>query len=382
MKKHSTWVIVVAAGMGKRFGGVIPKQFVQINGKPLFLHTLEALWNAFPFDGMIVTLPPGKETNREILREFSKNDRILLTAGGKTRTASVKAALKKLPLQADIVLVHDAARPKVNGRLISSVVDGAVRFGACVPLLTPCDTVKEIKSDGFVLRTLAREHLGLVQTPQGFRRELLLEAYHKCRARNFPDDAALLEHLGYKVHYVEGYHQNIKVTTPPDLERIFPDLSVRIGHGYDVHRLRTGRRMVLAGVPITSPKGELAHSDGDVALHALMDAMLGAVALGDIGHYFPPSDPKLKGVSSLVLLEKTASLLSGCGWKVEQIDITVLLQFPKISPYIDSMRHTVARVLAISLDRVSIKATTEEGLGITGKGQAVAAHAVVLVRKT
>jgi 2-C-methyl-D-erythritol 4-phosphate cytidylyltransferase/2-C-methyl-D-erythritol 2,4-cyclodiphosphate synthase len=381
MRKYRTWIIVVAAGKGKRFGGSTPKQFIQINGKPLFLHTLEALWNAFPFDGMIIALPPGKENNRYILGEFSDNDKIILTAGGRTRTASVKSSLKKLPAQVDIVLVHDAARPKISGRLVSSIVDGAVRFGACVPLLTPCDTVKELSAQGVVLRTLDRDRLGLVQTPQGFRKELLLEAYRKCRAKSFPDDAALLEKLGYDVHYVEGSYQNIKVTTPLDLERIFPQLALRIGHGYDVHRLRNGRKLVLAGVPIASPKGEMAHSDGDVALHALMDAMLGAAALGDIGKYFPPSDPKLKGISSLVLLEKTSSLLRGSGWKVEQIDITILLQFPKISPYLGCMRRTVAGVLDIPPDRVSIKATTEEGLGLTGKGQAVAAHAVVLVRK-
>ncbi len=373
------WAIVVAAGRGERFGAGTPKQFVRVERKTVLQHALHALWDAFPFAGMVVAVPPGREKKRELLDRFERDDRVRLVAGGKSRTASVRAALRAVPARAEIVLVHDAARPRVSGRLVAAVVEGARRHGACVPVLRPADTVKELDGKGRVRRTLDRSALGLVQTPQGFRREVLLRAFRRCGRREFTDDAALVEAAGGDVFSVPGDTENSKITTAADLERLFPRAELRIGHGYDAHRLAEGRKLVLGGVEIESPVGPLAHSDGDVALHALMDALVGATAFGDIGRHFPSSDERLRGISSLVLLDRTKKILHEAGFAPHSVDITIVLERPRLSPFVDRMREKISAALGISLSQVSVKATTEEGLGFTGTGQGVAAHAVALV---
>ena len=269
------------------------------------------------------------------------------------------------------MLVHDAARPFVTEDVVQEVIRGAFDRGAAVPCVAVKDSLRE--NEGERSRCVDRSRFFAVQTPQGFRKELLDEAYEKACKDGFSgtDDASLVERLGYNVEIVDGDYDNIKITTKEDLP-----MENRIGTGFDVHRLVEGRKLILGGVEIPYEKGLDGHSDADVLIHALMDALLGAAAMGDIGRHFPDTDDAYKGISSMKLLDRVNNILAENMYSIGNADITVIAQKPKLSPYIEKMRENVADVLGIGKDLINIKATTTEKLGFTGRGEGIAAEAV------
>lgn len=373
----SAWGILVAAGSGSRLGAEENKILLPLGGEALFCHGLRLLKGLC--EGVILVIRPEDEAAvaAALARAGLAADSIAY--GGETRRHSVENALQKLPEGADLLLVHDAARPFAGLEMAREVMRRARDTGAAVPALPVTDTLKKGEK-GLVTGTQLREGLYAVQTPQGFRRELLLRAYRECPDA-LTDDAGLVERLGLPVALVPGSRRNIKITLPEDYamaEQMMGN-GTRVGMGYDVHRLAEGRELILGGVRIPHEKGLLGHSDADVALHALIDALLGACALGDIGRHFPDSDPQYRGVSSLLLLEKTAGILREAGFRPLQCDLTIIAQLPRLAPHIPGMRANIAAALGIPLDRVGLKATTTEGLGFAGREEGIAAQAVAVV---
>ena len=382
-KQPTCWALVPAAGAGTRFGGPEPKQFQAAGGVPLLHRTLRALLACPRVAGLAVAVPADRLDRQRVLPpELRADPRVRLCAGGASRTASVRAALELLPDDCGLVLVHDGARPRVASGLVERVAAAAERTGACAPGLAPADTVKRVGADGRVAATLEREALRLIQTPQGFRREVLERAYAWLDAQPAPprltDDAGLVEASGQPVALVAGEPDNLKITRPRDLAAAGLALP-RVGHGYDVHRLVAGRPLRLGGVEVPAAVGLLGHSDGDVALHALADALLGAAALGDIGRMFPDDDPAWAGADSRALLARVVERLAASGLAPASADVTIVAQRPRLAAHLPAMAAAVARVLGLDAGEVNVKATTEEGLGLTGDGQAMAAYAVCVV---
>jgi 2-C-methyl-D-erythritol 4-phosphate cytidylyltransferase/2-C-methyl-D-erythritol 2,4-cyclodiphosphate synthase len=319
---------------------------------------------------------------------------VRVVPGGERRQDSVARAFDYVAASADVVLIHDAARPFVTAGLIERTIDAAMTHGAAIAAVQSRDTVKRVvrKGDSAVIaETIPRETVYLAQTPQGFRREVLAAAVAVGRSGvEATDEAALAERAGYRVHVVEGDSGNVKITTAGDLEtarqRILAGRGVRersilprVGTGYDLHRLVEGRPLVLGGVTIPSDRGALGHSDADVVCHAATDALLGAASLGDIGRHFPDTDPRWKDADSLTLLRDAARLVREQGYDVVNLDVTVVLERPKIKEAADEMRTRIARALGIEPGSVSVKGKTNEGMDATGRGEAVAAHAVALL---
>lgn len=294
----------------------------------------------------------------------------------------MRNGLSLLPEDCDIVLVHDGARPLVDDQTIENVLSTVRKYGSGVAATPVTDTIKRVGADDIVADTPPRGQLRAVQTPQGFSRALLCRAHAEI-AQRCTDDAALVEQLGVPVHLCPGSPHNLKLTTPEDiaLAEFYLSGMPRIGHGYDAHRLVEGRRFILGGVDIPHEKGLLGHSDADVLLHAIADALLGAAALGDIGRHFPDKDPQYEGISSLVLLQKTAEILRNHGFAPMNIDATVIAQRPKLAPHIDQMRENIAAALSLSEEAVSVKATTSEHMGFEGEELGISAHAVAMICK-
>jgi 2-C-methyl-D-erythritol 4-phosphate cytidylyltransferase / 2-C-methyl-D-erythritol 2,4-cyclodiphosphate synthase len=291
-----------------------------------------------------------------------------------------------VPDAADVVLIHDAARPFVSAETISRTIDAAARHGAAITALEVRDTVKRVERD-VIVETVPRESIFLAQTPQGFRREVLAAAIAMGRSGvEATDEAALAERAGHPVHVVRGETTNVKITTDEDLafarRHVGVSAAGRVGTGYDLHRLVDGRRLVLAGVTIPSSRGALGHSDADVVCHAVTDAILGAANLGDIGRHFPDTDPRWKGASSIALLRHAVALVGAERFEIANVDVTVVLESPRIKDYIEAMRVGLAGALGIEAARVSIKGKTNEGVDAVGRGEAIAAHAVALLRDT
>ena len=375
----SAWGILVAAGSGSRLGAEQNKILLPLGGEALFCHGLRLLKRLC--EGVILVIRPEDEAavTAALARAGLAADSVAY--GGETRRHSVENALQKLPEGADLLLVHDAARPFAGLEMAREVLRRAREAGAAVPALPVTDTLKKGEK-GLVTGTQLREGLYAVQTPQGFRRELLARAYRECPDA-LTDDAGLVERLGLPVALVPGSRRNIKITLPEDYamaEQMMGN-GTRVGTGYDVHRLAEGRPLILGGVAIPHEKGLLGHSDADAALHALIDALLGACALGDIGRHFPDSNPQYRGISSLLLLEKTAGILREAGFRPLQCDLTIMAQRPRLAPHIPGMRANIAAALGIPLDRVGLKATTTEGLGFAGREEGIAAQAVAVVEK-
>jgi 2-C-methyl-D-erythritol 2,4-cyclodiphosphate synthase len=307
-----------------------------------------------------------------------------IVPGGAQRQDSVYAALSTIPEDVDFVLVHDGARPFVTEETIEALIEGTVKHGAAVAAVPVKDTIKSAE-DGIFSETLDRSRLYSIQTPQGFGRKLLKQAYERAFSENFygTDDAVLVEKMGEKVYLVKGDYHNIKITTKEDIilgEAILGE-ETRIGTGYDVHRLTEGRKLILGGVEIPFDKGLLGHSDADVLIHAIMDALLGAAALGDIGRHFPDNDESYRGISSLLLLKRVGGLLTESGCRIGNIDAVVIAQRPKIAPYIGEMTARIAETLDIEENRINIKGTTTEKLGFCGREEGIAAQASVLIRR-
>jgi len=369
------WAIVAAAGSGARFGAAGGKQFVHFQGISLLERTLRALEKCADLQGMVVVVPPDR------VEGIKSRPAMRVIAGGERRVDSVRAGLAEIPDDCDLVLVHDGVRPGVTPELVVRVVEAARREGAAVPVLPVRDTVKEVDDAGRVVRTISRNPLRVVQTPQGFRREVLKRAYAWAGQNgnpDFTDDAALVEASGQLVVAVSGDEENVKVTVPGDLIRLGL-LVPRVGHGYDVHRLESGRKLMLGGVEIEHHRGLLGHSDGDVALHALCDALLGAASLPDIGQQFPDTDPRYSGADSLELLRRVVMLVQAAGWRPSSADLTLVAERPRLSAHLPRMAEKIAQVLGVQPESIGLKATTEEGLGFTGQKEGIAAHAMVVL---
>jgi 2-C-methyl-D-erythritol 4-phosphate cytidylyltransferase/2-C-methyl-D-erythritol 2,4-cyclodiphosphate synthase len=383
----ATWAIIVAGGRGQRFGTVAPKQFLPLGDQPLLQHSLQLFSSAKKITGIILVLP------EEFVGEWREKLRgldVRVTAGGATRQESVSKGLAQVPVDVSWIVIHDAARPFVTLQLLENLLTVAQEHGAAIPAIPVADTLKKGDDQGRVLETVDRQDLFRVQTPQVFSRDLLKEAlaWAKENSVDGTDEAGLVEKMGRPVRLISGEEFNFKVTQPSDLEmaqalwshRHMNGLPViRIGEGYDVHRLVEGRPLILGGVNIPFEKGLLGHSDADALSHAIADALLGAAALGDLGAHFPDTDPRWKGANSLDLLAAVQALLAKKSFFVQNLDATLLCQAPKLAPHIPAMRHNLARVLKMDQGRISVKATTEEGLGFTGRQEGIAARAVALI---
>lgn len=380
--------VVVAAGSSSRMGGSVPKQLMELCGKPVLSHTLSAFEKTPEVETVVVVCREEDMARiKEITENFSKIK--ALVPGGKTRQASVAAGVKAAG-ECGFVAIHDGARPLITPEEIRQVVADAKIWGASTLAAPVTDTIKTAGEQELVEETLDRSILRAVQTPQVFRKDEYVRAMEAAKAagKDFTDDCQLMEFSGKPVHLCPGKRSNLKLTTPEDflfargilMEREERKNGMRIGHGYDVHRLTEGRKLILGGVEIPWDKGLFGHSDADVLAHAIADALLGAAALGDIGKLFPDNDPAYKGADSLKLLAEVCRRVREAGYEVENIDATILAQAPKLRPYIDRMRENLAAACGISPGQVSVKATTEEGLGFTGAGEGMAAHSVCLLR--
>jgi len=381
-RELKVWAIVTAGGVGRRMGAGVAKQFLKVSGKPILTITLENLSSWGGFAGFVVTAPEADiDATYEAVSTVSG---VKVVAGGETRQDSVLRGLEALSDAApeDIVFIHDGVRPYPPLELFDKMVKLAAPEGAI--LASPAtDTVKAV--DGSIIEgTLDRERLFFAQTPQAFPYGYILETHRDAKTRGViaTDDASLSEERGGRVNVIPSLPGNIKVTTPEDLkmvrlkERV---AEIRMGHGYDVHRLVSGRALTIGGVVIEHEKGLLGHSDADVATHAVADAILGAAALGDIGKHFPDTDPGFKGADSLMLLREVAGIVAAEGYGVANVDITIVAQRPKLAPHIPKMREKLAAALQIGVERVSVKATTTEGLGFEGREEGISAHAVALL---
>lgn len=447
-KGVKTIAVIVAAGSGRRMGGGINKQYINIAGKPVLARSVQCFENDPHIDEIIITVRTGEEEKcrRDIIKAYGFKKISAVIAGGAERQDSVCAAIDFInsrvsaaaqsgcgsdrsgktthadSADSPFVLIHDGARPLVTENIIDSVLETCFMYGAAIPAVPLKDTVKFVDtsvSGAVVTSTPKRGSLRAVQTPQGFRLDIISRAYYSCTTDTVvTDDASLVEAAGMTVHVVQGDESNIKITTPGDTalaEMLLKALNAdnfrqnvrcntdsayaekkssnctaeekflcripRTGMGYDVHAFAAGRKLVLGGVDIPHERGLLGHSDADVLIHAVMDALLGAAALGDIGKHFPDSDPRYKGISSLLLLGHVAELLRSNGWLIVNIDATVIAQRPKIAPHIPAMKKNMAKVLKISESQINIKGTTTERLGFTGREEGIAAQSVAVIIK-
>jgi 2-C-methyl-D-erythritol 4-phosphate cytidylyltransferase/2-C-methyl-D-erythritol 2,4-cyclodiphosphate synthase len=394
--------IIAAGGRGARLGAAEPKQLLAIGGRTILERSVTALLSHPSVTEVIVALPQDLVGSLPAhLRDSAKPLRVV--AGGARRQDSVANAFRAASELSDIIVIHDAARPFASADLIGRTIAAAAESGAALAALPARDTVKRASGPAEagryrnVAETLPRDTIFLAQTPQAFRRDVLRDALQS--SDDATDEATLAERAGHDVRLVEGEASNIKITTRDDLTlaeaiarstdgfasggvgRTAPARTGRAGTGYDLHRLVEGRPLVLGGVLIPADRGALGHSDADVVCHAATDAILGAVGLGDIGRHFPDSDPRWKGASSVDLLRRAAAMVAEHGFEVGNLDVTVVLEAPKIRDYVDAMRQEVAKALAIDVGRVSIKGKTNEGVDAVGRGEAIAAHAIVIVRQ-
>jgi len=380
--------VVVAAGRGQRAGGDVPKQYRELAGEPVIRPTLNAFL-AHPQIGAVqpVIHPSDHDAFRAATVGLEKLRPPVW--GGATRQASVRAGLDSLGASAPaLVLIHDAARPFLTAALITRAIEAGTAYGAAVPGLAIADTVKSIDDAAIVTATLDRGRLRAVQTPQAFAFDLISAAHRRAAAaglENFSDDAALAEWAGHRVSVFEGEAGNVKLTTNDDfaraeISRAAALADLRTGNGFDVHAFADGDHVMLAGIRIPHSRGVTGHSDADVALHALVDAILGALAEGDIGQHFPPSDPQWRGASSDRFLAFACERVRARGGMIAHLDVTIVCEAPKISPHRDAMRARIAAIAGIAVSRVAVKATTSERLGFTGRGEGIAAMATATVR--
>ena len=374
----STWAILLSGGSGTRMGAEMNKTLLPLMGECALMRALRALRRHC--DGAVIVLRPEDENAVRAALTDSGLTAEAFAYGGADRQESVGNGLRQLPEDCDIVLVHDGARPLPDDETIVNVIESVRKYGSGVASTAVTDTIKQVTPDGIVAATPDRSTLRAVQTPQGFRRDLLERAHREIGER-CTDDAALVAKLGVPIRLTEGSPRNIKLTTPEDMKlaQFYLNGLPRVGHGYDAHRLVEGRRLVLGGVDIAWEKGLLGHSDADVLVHAVIDALLGAAALGDIGQHFPDKDPQYKDVSSIKLLKETGRILREAGFSVRNIDATLIAQRPKLAAHIPQMRSNIAAALGMDAAFVSVKATTTEGMGFEGAGEGISAHAVALI---
>ena len=383
-----TVMMVAAAGSSTRMGQ--PKQHIRLDDKPVLLHTLLALQQVPSVDALLlITRPEDGAFFADLAAQAGVTKLKTVVPGGATRQQSVAAGLAALPLEATLVGIHDGARPLIPPEAVEKLIATARQMGAAALATPSTDTLKQVDDRRIVIGTPDRSRIWRVQTPQVFDRATLCAAMEQALVEglDFTDECQLMEHIGHPVQLVPGPATNLKLTTPEDVrlarallhnrgKEIAP---MRIGHGYDVHRLVEGRPLILGGITIPHEKGLLGHSDADVLTHAAMDALLGAAALGDIGKLFPDNDPAFAGADSLVLMQRVMDRLREEDYRLGNLDVTVLCQRPKLAPHIPAMRERLAAACGVPVEQISIKATTEEGLGFTGSGEGIAAHAVCLL---
>ncbi len=374
--KKTISAIIVAAGKSTRMGQ--NKILMKIMGKSVLVHTVGAIEKADICDETIVV---ASEENipafREELKEF---ENITIVAGGKTRGESVYNGI--MEAKGDFVLIHDGARPLVSQEIIKNTVETALKTGAAAAGVAPKDTIKVVSKEKVIESTVDRKCAILIQTPQVFGREMIKDAYEKF-GFDETDDCALVEKAGGKISVTEGSYENIKITTPEDIFTATRILgggnAMRIGTGFDTHKLVQGRDLIIGGVKIPHDKGLLGHSDADVLCHAIIDALFGAAALGDIGRHFPDTDEKYKGADSIALLSEAARLIREKGYEIGNIDSTIIVQKPKMAPHIEKMRENLALAMGVEIEKVSVKAKTNEQMGFTGREEGIEARAVALL---
>ena len=388
--------VIVGAGGGRRLGGV-EKAFMTLGGQPLICHSVLAFETATEIDAIcLVVAPDSVQRGQDLAREHGWKKVMAVVSGGAERQDSVRAGLEALA-GCEWVLIHDAARPLVTQAMIREGLAAARAHGAAVAATPVRDTLKRAASEGrfpVIGDTVDRSALWAAQTPQVFRASLLRDAYIRvgAAASRFTDDGGLVQAAGFPVHVFAGDPRNVKVTLPEDVMMVesllgtsnesVPRGAPRVGTGYDIHRTEAGRRLVLGGVELPSDFGLAGHSDADVLTHALIDALFGACGLPDIGRHFPPGDPRYAGADSIGLLEEARRLAAGSGWEPVSADSTVICERPKLAPHISAMRARLAGALRLPAEAVNVKAKTNEGLDAVGRGDAIAAQAIILVKYT
>lgn len=376
-------VIIAAGGSSSRMGG-IDKLFRLIDGMPVIIKTCLAFLNNSNFSTIVVSIKDeSKEKLISLLSQYGIDDRIIVVSGGETRQESVTNAINAMD-ECEYIAIHDGARPFVTQQLLNNCVDTALNYGSAVPVLASTDTLKQVKNDS-VIGTVDRNEIFRVQTPQIFVYKEYVDAIRSVSDLSYTDDSMMMEKNGIKVHVCSGELSNIKLTYEDDFS--YADFLTkgikmyRNGIGYDVHRLVEGRKLTLCGVEIPYEKGLLGHSDADVAIHSLMDAILGAASMGDIGKMFPDNDDRYKDADSVELLKTVVENVNNAGYTIVNADITVIAQRPKLSAYTNEMRRIVSSACGCELDSISIKATTEEGLGFTGEGLGISAISTCTLSK-
>lgn len=377
-----TVALVVAAGRGRRFGGELPKQYAPLGGRTVLYHTVLRLLSHPAIEGVRCVIHPDDRA----LYESAVEGLAVLdpVGGGETRQDSVRMGLQSLQsLNPTKILIHDAARPFATTALIDGVIDALDQHPGAIPAVAVADTLKR-GQDGVVADTVARESLYRAQTPQGFRFADILKAHESLSGHELTDDASLFERANLSVALTSGTEDNFKITTPEDMMRaehlLATNSETRTAQGFDVHRFGSGTFVTLCGVEVAHSHGLAGHSDADVALHALTDALLGTIGAGDIGQHFPPTEDKWKGASSDQFVRHGLELVHSQGGEIVNVDVTLICEAPKIGPVRTAMVAKVAEILEIDESRVSIKATTTEGLGFTGRREGIAAQALVSVR--
>jgi 2-C-methyl-D-erythritol 4-phosphate cytidylyltransferase/2-C-methyl-D-erythritol 2,4-cyclodiphosphate synthase len=384
--------VIAAGGTGTRMLAALPKQFLEISGKPLLLHTIENIVSVEAIAQVIVALPAEHISRAEsILREHPMRVPVECVAGGANRQESVYCGVRRVRPEMDIILVHDAVRPFCYPDMVQRILQHAWEKGSAVAGMPATETIQRVSGEGEVMETPARRELYAIQTPQVFHAGILRSALERASSEGFTgtDESSVVRWAGYPVFIVEGSSDNIKITRPQDLKLAELIMSgytqneegagMRIGQGIDYHRLVQGRKLILGGVTVPFEKGLEGHSDADVLAHAVCDALLGAASMGDIGRHFPDTDPVNRGRSSMEFLEQICARIRAEGWKIQNVDATLLAQKPKLAPYMQAMRQNIAAALDLAVETVNVKATTTEGLNAEGRGEGISAQAIALL---
>ena len=388
-----TVAIISAGGAGKRLKAYVAKQYLLLNRVPILVHTLKIFQKLKAIDDIILVLPPDDlvSVRQELIDKYELTKVTSIVAGGKERQDSVRNGLAAIDGKCELILVHDAVRPFVTEKVIRQVAAAAKATGAASAGVKAKDTIKETEKDNTVAATIPRHNLWLTQTPQAFKLDILKKAYKKAYDEKFygTDDASLVERMGIKVKMIAGSYDNIKITTPEDLvmakafikSKSGDEIQTRIGCGYDSHRFVTGRKLILGGVEIPFKQGLQGHSDADALIHAICDALLGAAGSGDIGRHFPDTDPQYKDISSKVLLGRVRGIIEDKGFTINNIDATIIMEKPKVTPFVEKMIANIAKVLKIPADDINIKAKTNEGMGFVGRSEGIVVSAVAILNK-
>ncbi len=399
LQKPSVAVVIAAGGIGRRMSAQVPKQFLEIAGKPILLHTVESVSLLDEANQIIVSLPAEFiEAANEIFSRCPMRLKVECVPGGATRQDSVRCGVARVRPEAHIIMVHDAVRPLCDLDTMRRVLNAAWQKGAAVPGLPATETIQRVSRRMRVLSTPPREELYAIQTPQAFRTGILVAALEKAYKAGYvgTDESSVVRWAGHPVTVVPGCPDNIKITRPLDLDlaeiilkarerarerEAMDKLGFRIGHGIDYHRLAHGRKLILGGVELPFDKGLEGYSDADALCHAVCDALLGAAGLGDIGRHFPDSDPSNRDRSSLQFLRAVRVMVEQAGWSIRNIDATLIMQQPKLAPFASKMRENLAQCLGLDPADVNVKATTTEGMNAEGRGEGISAQAIALLQK-